>query len=83
MANPAESNGDTDVTIEAFEMTEGWVFLRASSIEHHLEQIPFVLSQAMSDWLLDNPHFKVRSTLPVVASGFTVGIHLWYDEVPV
>lgn len=71
---------DADVTVNAFEMREGWVFLRADSIERDLEQIPFVLSQALADWLLDNPEVVVRQTLPITAAGHTVGIHVWYDR---
>lgn len=77
----ASEDGDSEVTINAFEMSDSWVFLRASTVEHDLEKLPFILSQALSDWLLKNPNYRVRSTLPLVASGFTVGIHVWYDDV--
>jgi len=76
------TDGDdkTDVTINAFEMTDSWVFIRASTIEHDLEKLPFILSQALSDWLIKNPDNRVRATLPLVAGGYTVGIHIWFDN---
>ncbi len=76
----ANDEGDSDVTINAFEMSDSWVFLRASTVEHDLEKLPFILSQALSDWLMKNPTYRVRATLPLVASGFTVGIHVWFDN---
>lgn len=71
---------DSDLTVNAFEMRSGWIFLRVDSVERELNQVPFVLSQALSDWLMDNPSIVVRHTLPITASGHTVGIHVWYDS---
>ncbi len=68
-----------ELTVDAFEMADGWVFLRVRSVEQDFDQVPFVLSQALSDWLLENPDYRVRETLPITAGGATVGIHVWYD----
>jgi hypothetical protein len=34
----------------------------------------------MEQWLRSQPAVRVRSSLPIVAGGNTVGIHLWYDS---
>jgi hypothetical protein len=44
-----------------------------------LESIPDMLSMALRDRIRDHPAAKVRSALPVIANGYSVAIHVWFD----
>lgn len=81
------SNGNEPqrITVNAVVMGEGWMFFQPgepTTTPHSPSDIPFHLHQAICAWLHDHPGNHVRTTLPLVSSGNTVGIHVWYDEEP-
>jgi hypothetical protein len=42
-------------------------------------EMPFAISQALQQWMLNNP-VRVRETLPVVRDGNTIGLFVWFDR---
>ena len=75
----SEQPSDSQVTIDRIEMGTGWVCFQAGEMEPDPDQLPGYLNHAFYSWLQRNPEFKVRTALPVVASGNTVAIHVWFD----
>lgn len=71
---------DESITINVVEMGEGWIFFELGDVKPSPHKLAYTLNRAMYDWLQDNPQVVVRNTLPIVAEGITVGIHIWYDE---
>jgi hypothetical protein len=43
------------------------------------DQLPYHLSLSLEKWLKERPGVRVRTTLPIVKDGDTIGIHVWYD----
>ena len=37
------------------------------------------LSKAVVAWQKQNPMLTVRATLPMVANGNTIAVHVWFD----
>ncbi|HWE36576.1 MAG TPA: hypothetical protein VG406_08420 [Isosphaeraceae bacterium] len=52
-------------------------------MEMELERLPALLDRTLTYWLADRPSLRVRTVLPVVEDGFTVAIHVWYDDASV
>ncbi|MEX0718570.1 MAG: hypothetical protein WD066_18400 [Planctomycetaceae bacterium] len=73
-------NGPSKVSIDMLDMGPGWVFFQAGKIPPTPEQLPHLLSRTLNSWLQAHPSFVVRTTLPIVAEGATVGIHVWFDD---
>ncbi|MEX0718573.1 MAG: hypothetical protein WD066_18415 [Planctomycetaceae bacterium] len=55
------------------------MFFQAGTISPTPQQLPHLLSRTLTNWLEANPSLVVWATLPIVAEGTTVGIHVWYD----
>jgi hypothetical protein len=75
------SNGKhPGVQIDVIRLGPGWAFVKAGE-EHAptLDELPLWLHQAITDWLTQNPAYRVRSTLPLVTGGQTFAIHVWFD----
>ncbi len=65
----------------AVSLGPGWVlFIASPSDPPPTDELPYALSQGMEQWRRSQPAVRVRSSLPIVAGGNTVGIHLWYDS---
>ena len=45
-----------------------------------MERLPHLLNDAFCRWLKQNPNVKVLATLPIVADGNTVVIHVFLDR---
>ena len=69
-----------EVCVDRFDMREGWVVFMASDPPPKPEQLPLYLSKAVAAWQKQTPSLKVRATLPIVAGGNTVGIHVLLDS---
>jgi hypothetical protein len=70
------SKGSINVTMQG----PGWVVVYASQKDPPPpDQLPYALSQGLEKWLKGQPHVRVRTTLPIVKDGNTIGIHVWYD----
>jgi hypothetical protein len=70
---------DQQVQIDRVDMAAGWVCFQAGAKPPPLEQLPSFLNETFYNWLLRNPEFRVRATLPIVEKGYTVAIHVWFD----
>ncbi len=78
-------NGDGEglrVTIDAIELRPGWVLFQPGSRRPKPSELPWLLSRAMTDWLLTHPEASVRAALPLTVNGHTVGLHLWLQSAP-
>ncbi len=67
-------------TIDRFDIRPGWVIFKAGKSAPPPDLLPLMLSQTIGTWLRQTPHLVVKSTLPIVAQGATVEIHVWFDE---
>lgn len=74
-----ESGNETEITIERIEMDTGWVCFQGGETPPAPDQLPFILNDAFSNWLRNNPEFKVRTVLPIVVEGNTIAINIWFD----
>ena len=75
-----ENGKPNGVQIDVIRLGPGWALVKAG--EHQgppLGELPMWLHQALTDWLKENTEYRVRSTLPLVASGQTIAIHVWFD----
>jgi hypothetical protein len=81
MVNPlfggnGSSKGFTNVAL----MGPGWVVIAASQSDPPpSDELPYALSQGLEQWLKSQPGIRIRSTLPIVKDGNTIGIHVWFD----
>jgi len=78
MQDPS-SSGIARVNIGFREMPPDRVVFHAGKPEPKPEELPMCLSQAVDQWVAKHPHYRVRTTLNVVAGGNTVAVHVWYD----
>lgn len=73
-------NGSSKGLTTATNLGPGWVIFAASKTDPPPpEELPFALSQGLEQWLRSQPAIRIRSTLPIVRNGNTIGIHIWYD----
>ncbi len=70
---------EIEITIDRIEMGTGWVCFQGGDNPPPPDQLPHILNDALSEWLVRNPEFKVRTMLPVVVDGNTVAINIWFD----
>ena len=70
---------EIEITIDRMEMGTGWVCFQGGENPPSPDQLPLFLNDALSNWLTHNPEFKIRSILPLVVSGNTVAINVWFD----
>ena len=68
-----------EVRVDRFDMREGWVVFKALEPPPAPEQLPLYLSKAVTAWLKQTPSLTVRATLPIVANGNTIAVHVWFD----
>jgi len=75
-------NGSSKGFTNAVTLGPGWVLFAASQSDPPpAGELPFALSQALEQWLRSQPSVRVRSTLPIVSGGNTIGIHVCYDTI--
>lgn len=75
-----DGNGSTKGLTVVTQLAPGWVVCAPSPSDPPPdEDLPYALSQGLEQWLRLHPSVRVRSTLPIVKNGSTVGIHVWYD----
>jgi hypothetical protein len=75
-----DENSESEFTLDRIELGTGWVCFQGGEENPPApEQLPVILNDAITDWLLRNPEFKVRTTLPVVVDGNTIAINVWFD----
>ena len=73
-------NGSSKGFTNAVTMGPGWVlFVASQSDPPPPDELPYALSQGLEQWVKGQPGIRVRSTLPIIKDGNTIGIHVWYD----
>ncbi len=73
-------NGSSKGYTNVIELGPGWVlFVASQSDPPPAEELPYALSQGLEQWLPSQQAVRVRSTLPILKGGDTIGIHVWYD----
>lgn len=65
--------------VNRLDMETGWAVFVASSTPPKPEDLPLYLSKAVAAWQKQNPMLKVRATLPIVANGNTIAVHVWFE----
>ena len=74
-------NGDGDVEVGTIVHTERWVEFRAGPTSGmDAPRVPRLLNKMMIQWIMDHPNVLIGATLPIVEHGFTVAVHLWFEE---
>ena len=73
------TDDNSEITIDRMEMGTGWVCFQAGDNPPPLEELPAYLNQTFYSWLQRNPKFNVKTVLPIVESGNTVAIHVWFE----
>ncbi len=73
-------NGSSKGFTNLIPMGTGWVlFVASQSDPPPPNELPYALSQGLEQWLKNQPGIRVRSTLPMIKDGNTIGIHVWFD----
>ena len=65
--------------VDRLDMAAGWACFLASGTPPQPEELPLYLSKAVAAWQKQNPMLTVRTTLPIVANGNTVSVHVWLE----
>ena len=65
--------------INRLDMGTGWAVFVASGTPPEPEDLPLYLSKAVAARQKQNPMLTVRATLPIVANGNTIAVHVWFD----
>ncbi len=71
-------NGQNEIKVDVHQLAEGWVMIGIDKAPPNETRPSYWVNQALIDWLRQNPTYRVRCTAPIVASGETVAIHVWY-----
>jgi hypothetical protein len=61
------------------DIAPGWAYFTPGDPPPPPERVPEFLNLDVMGWLKQNSRIKVRATLPIVARGNTVAIHVWFD----
>jgi hypothetical protein len=80
MAKRIEGNGHSRVNIITHHKGEGYIIITPDRIDNLPEHAPVFLSRALEAWQKENPACRVRCALPIVDSGSTLAIHVWFDR---
>jgi hypothetical protein len=74
-------NGSSKGYTNLVTLGPGWVpFMASESDPPSPDVLPYALSQGLEQWSKGQPGVRVRTTLPIVKDGNTIGIHIWYDQ---
>ena len=65
--------------VNRLDMGTGWVVFVASGTPPKPEDLPLYLSKAVAAWQKQKPMLTVRATLPIVANGNTIAVHVSFD----
>ena len=74
-----KADNENEITIDRMEMGTGWVCFQGGENPPAPDQLPYILNDALSNWLRSNSEFKIRSVLPIVVEGNTTVINVWFD----
>ena len=77
---PNPGSGERQILIHCDELAKGWVYVHAETPPADPSKLPYMLNDAFSRWLKQNPNTTVRAVLPIVADGNTVAIHVLFDK---
>ncbi len=85
MSGDSSGNGDPrpkpgEVKIQATVIGPGWVVFEVVVSSPGNFPAGYWIHRSMIEWLRERPQVKVRASVPIMASGETVAIHLWFDE---
>ena len=70
---------DKKVTIDRIDLDTGCVCFQPGEYPPPPENLPALLNRSVCTWLQQNYEFTVRAVLPLVESGNTIAIHVWFD----
>jgi hypothetical protein len=76
--------GPNDIRIVVNECRDTAVFFPGVSEFKKLAEIdrlPIRLSRVLFRWMQEHPHYRVRSTMPIIEDFYTVAIHVWFDRL--
>lgn len=79
---PDPSGGERQILIHCDELAKGWVYIHAETPPTDPSQLPYILNDALCQWLKQHPEATVRATLPIVSGENTVAIHVFFDRIP-
>lgn len=65
--------------VDRLDMAAGWACFLASETPPTPNQLPLYLSKEVAAWQKQNPMLAVRATLPIVANGNTIAVHVWFE----
>jgi len=65
--------------VDRLDMAAGWACFLASGTPPKPDDLPLYLSRAVAAWQKQNPMLTVRATLPIVANGNTMAMHVWFE----
>ena len=76
--NPSSGVGPQTL-IHCDELAKGWVYIHAETPPTDPARLPYLLNDAFCRWLKQHPNAEVRATLPIVAGGNMVAIHVFFN----
>lgn len=69
-----------EIKVDRIDIEPGWCLFKGNDESPPPpENLPFYLHDFFQKWLVRNKELTVRTTLPIVAGGNTVAIHVWFD----
>ena len=69
----------SEFPINRLAMGTGWTIFAALGMPPKPEELPLYLSKAVAAWQKQNPMLTVGATLPIVANGNTIAVHVWFE----
>lgn len=64
--------------VNRLDMAPGWAVFLASGTPPKPDDRPLYLSKAAAAWQKQTQSLTVRATLPIVANGNTIAVHVWF-----
>ena len=65
--------------VNRLDVETGRACFMASGTPPEPEDLPLYLSKAVAAWQKQTPTLKVRATLPIVAKGNAIAVHVWFE----
>jgi len=76
---PSSSPDAQQTLIHCDQLAKDWFYVHAENPPADPSRLPHLLNHAFTRWLKQNPNLKVRATLPILAAGNTLAIHVFCD----
>lgn len=74
-------NGASKGLVDVVTIAEGCVLFRANPKQPPPDsEMPLALIEVLPKWMLGNP-VRIRTTLPIVMGGNTIGMYVWYERL--